>query len=129
MQQIRFDAASTAHEGKMWITGGNDDNNICLASTEIIDPNEPNMVSSSIELPDKLCSFSIVQLNNITSFLIAGAPQHYVASDKTYYFHHNTNNWTNGPNLILGRSSHTAGFIKDRITHTEHLVVVGGHLQ
>ena len=127
MQEIRYDAGSTTHEGKMWVIGGNDEASHCLLSSEIIDPLESNMISNSVDLPEALCSLSIIRLNSTTSFLIAGAPENQLTSNRTYYFNHNTNNWTKGPDLISGRWSHTAGFIKDRVTHTEHLVVVGGH--
>ena len=64
--------------------------------------------------------------NNTMSLLIAGQPEDYLQSNRTYYFHHETNTWTNGPHLTTARKLHAAGVIKDRGTLTEHVVVTGG---
>ena len=135
MEKERMGADSIILEGKMWVTGGNDKSQHRLNSTELINPHQSNKEFSNssekqlefyIDLPDAVCRFSIIKLNDTTSFLIAGWPENSLQSDKTYYFHHMTNTWTNGPPLKTSRKLHTAGVIKDRVTLTEHIVVAGG---
>ena len=142
MNRERVAAASIIFEGKMWVTGGSDKALRPIASTELIDPHELNMVSSLanisnsysakkpqifyIDLPEAISYHSIIRLNYTTSFLIAGQTETSDQTDKTYYFHHTTNTWTNGPHLTTRRRFHTAGVIKDRVTFTEHVVVAGG---
>ena len=142
MQVERLGADSIIIEGKMWVLGGNGEDHHRLASTELIDSHESKMISSSgefsrshslesppifyIDLPEALARHSIVRLNNTMSFLIAGQPEDPLQSNRTYYFHHETYTWTNGPNLTTARILHAAGVIKDRGTLTEHVVVTGG---
>ena len=144
MQKERMGAGSIIIEGKMWVLGGCGKGLFPLASTELIDSHEPKMLSSSdefskshsvnkptifyIDLPEVLARHSIVRLNNTMSLLIAGQPGDPggMQSNRTYYFHHETNTWTNGPHLTTARILHAAGVIKDRGTLTEHVVVTGG---
>ena len=143
MQMERMGAGSIIIGGKMWVVGGCGEDHRPLASTELIDSHEPKMLSSSdefskshsvkkpptfyIDLPEALDRHSITRLNSTISLLIAGRPGNPgMQSNRTYYINHETNTWTNGPNLTTARILHAAEVIKDRGTLTEHVVVTGG---
>ena len=51
----------------------------------------------------------------------------YICTKKTYYFNHETEVWTYGPDLNIGRRGHKAGLVKDHsVTGKTELYVFGG---
>ena len=97
-------------------------------STEFIKPDKNLPI---IDLPEPVHGHIILNLNETTSILIGGEVRisgKPVISDKTYFFNHLDNTWTNGASLLKGRKEHTAGVIKDLGNDREHIVVVGGLL-
>ena len=50
-------------------------------------------------------------------------------SKATYVYNGQSGKWTKGPDLLLGRRSHSAGILHDAITHDQYTVVVGGYHQ
>ena len=47
-------------------------------------------------------------------------------TSKTWYFNHETEVFTSGPNLNIGRYKHGAGHIQDSVTKEDIVLVVGG---
>ena len=119
MKKVRFDASSIIFKGKMWITGGLDEAHDSYKSTEFINLNESYDSNLSIApfLPELLSAHAFIQLNDTTTFLIAGQPENQKQqSVRTYYFHHDSYTFTDGPELNTSRKYHTAGIIKDKVT-------------
>ena len=48
-------------------------------------------------------------------------------SSSTYYFHHQTNDWIEGPKLNVARHSHGSGIVIDTVTNEKYVVVIGGY--
>ena len=80
------------------------------------------------DLPLSVYSHAIVNINESVSMLIGG----YICSGskgnsaKTYYFHHETQTWIQGPNLSNARSRPAAGVVTDQTTREKHIIVSGG---
>ena len=82
------------------------------------------------DLPVKVCSHTMISINNEVSMLIGGDVEDSMGSQhvsyKTWFYNHTNDEWTLGPELIIGRCDHTAGIITDKISHEEYVVIVGG---
>ena len=82
------------------------------------------------DLPLKLSAHSIVGFNETSSLIIGGAVRvnftYSYGSDKTWFFDHVTETFTEGPKLNVGRSQHSAGVIIDSDTNERTIVVTGG---
>ena len=77
------------------------------------------------KLPQGLGNHAMISINETSSLLIGGIDGNDIM-DSTYYFSHETEQWTEGPKLIQARNSHTAGLITDKITNEIFAIVVGG---
>ena len=130
MAEERIKASNAILQEKMWLTGGHSGHaQYITKSTEFIKPDK-NL--PKIDLPEPIYSHTITYLNDTTSILIGGCvsiSDTPVISDKTYFFNHLDNTWTNGASLLKGRREHTAGVIKDLGNDREHIVVVGGRVR
>ena len=123
MKVARSNAKSVITQGHIWITGGYDhDGNTRLSSTEYI----PKSSTNAPNLPEPVESHAIIDINETTTMLIGGYTNTNLESPNTYYFNHQSKTWKSGPCLITGRNQHTAGLIRDHVTHTQHIVVAGG---
>ena len=78
------------------------------------------------DLPYSVYYHALININKTVSMLIGG----YICNAntaKTYYFHHETKNWIQGPNLLTARHHHAAGVLTDQTTREKHIVVSGGY--
>ena len=50
-----------------------------------------------------------------------------VDSAKTWYYNHDTEAFTSGPDLMVGRRSHGSAINIDKVTKAKIAVVTGGH--
>ena len=107
---------------KMWMTGGFYEGN--LDSTILISNFVPS--ESGPNLTHGLSNHAIVSINETLSLLIGGEDKELIVMDTTYYFSHETEEWTDGPHLNQPRMAHTAGLITDKVTKETSLIVVGG---
>ena len=124
MQVNRYRAKSIITQGRLWITGGQDEYKNKLSSSEFIQTsnNSESIPMGNIELPEPISGHAVISLNSSTSMLIGGT--HNIA--KTHLYDHLSSTWTVGPELITGRHDHAAGLIMDHTTHQQHIAVVGG---
>ena len=85
-------------------------------------------VSPGPLLPLKIYQHTISSINKTHSILIGGLGGDYIdnTSNKTWFYNHTLKNWTSGPILMVGRSLHTAGIVRDKLTNEDTIVVVGG---
>ena len=85
-------------------------------------------VSPGPDLPLKTYGHTISSINKTHSILIGGLGGDYIdnTSNKTWFYNHAQKNWTSGPVLMVGRSLHTAGIVRDKLTNEDTIVVVGG---
>ena len=128
MQKPREYARIIPLENKVWITGGGDETHQAKKTTEFILAS--GISTPGPDLPIALEGHAMSKLNLSTSMIIGGyyyenSSQAY--SDKTWYFDHRTEKFSDGPNLLERRFKHTAGVVKDSVyTEEKRVVVVGG---
>ena len=119
-----YAASLVIDEKSLWITGGlNSDINYILASSEFI-----TLAGSKPgpELPIPLDLHTLVAINNTCSIVIGGRTSGNVETPTTHYFHHDGNNWIQGPDLIQARRVHAAGIVTDEVTYEKFVTVTGG---
>ena len=125
MTAKRAHAASLVINGaSLWITGGwSSDTDTTLATSEYI------TLEGSIPGPDMpipIDSHALVAINKTFSMLISGGETGSVTLPTVYYFEHEGENWSQGPDLIQARRAHAAGLVTDEITYDESVIVTGG---
>ena len=82
-------------------------------------------VSPGPLLPLKIYQHTISSINKTHSILIGGDSND-VISNKTWFYNHAQKSWTSGPILMVRRSLHTAGIVRDKQKNEDTIVVVGG---
>ena len=70
-------------------------------------------------------------LINIQSDLamIIGGELDLISSEKTFYFNHTNEKWSEGPELNHDRFNHAVGIVTDKATHEQIVIVSGGKRQ
>ena len=123
MTAKRAYAASLVINGaSLWITGGWSTDTGRLASSEYI------TLEGSIPGPDMpiyISSHALVAINKTCSLLIGGRTNG-LEFASVYYFEHEGENWSQGPDLMQLRCSHAAGLVTDETTYDEFVIVTGG---
>ena len=122
MQKPRLDAGIIPHEKGLWITGGRDE----TASGNIWKSTEFILSSGNStrgpDLPSAMSLHVMSKLNSSTSMIIGSY------SFESWYFDHNTEEFSDGPSLLEKRDRYTAGLIKDSVyTEEKRILVVGGY--
>ena len=122
MEQERLYANSIKFQDKMIVSGGRKDTDV-YGTGEFIDSQH-----TIIQLPEGLYGHAFLNINETTSIIIGGKAtvisNEY--SKKTHYYDHYKKEWTNGPELNIGRAFHTAGVLVDHDSNQQHIAVIGG---
>ena len=119
----REDAASVVlSNNKLWVTGGLDQSDNELKTTEFV--TKEGKTSKGPDLPLALFGHAIVALNRGVFILIGGRSDDWYSS--ATYFYEEKKGWRPGPNLKNGRRYHTAGVLTDRVSTKQYIVAVGG---
>ena len=119
MQKPRFYAGIIPHEKGLWITGGRDETGTETNTTEFILSSGNS--TRGPDLPYALADHVMSKLNSSTSMIIGSY------SFESWYFDHNTEEFSDGPILLEKRDRYTAGLIKDSVyTKEKRILVVGG---
>ena len=109
MQKPRMYAGIISHEDKMWITGGEDEIGTELKTTDFILASGNS--TPGPDLPIALEKHAMAKVDLSISMIIGGySYENDLTYDKTWYFEHYTEKFTDGPRLLEERSDHTAGF-------------------
>ena len=51
---------------------------------------------------------------------------HYGGICYPFFYHHNEDEWVNGPTLMKARREHAAGIVDDEVTNEQFVAVTGG---
>ena len=95
-------------------------------SSEFILPNGESEAGPN--LPIGLINHAMVNINETISLLIGGqSGSDGVVSNKTWYFNHISQEFSEGPDLNIGRYGHSANVILDSVSKEKIVVVTGGH--
>ena len=124
MTKRNLAASIVLEDEKIWILGGSSSkySDSTLSSSEYIFSDGRN--EDGPPMPIALQVHAMVKINETTSFLVGGIHNlDYFYSKRTWYYN---GNWIEGPDLELGRYSHSLGIIRDSVTLHEHVVASGG---
>ena len=117
-------AASSQQEDHLWISGGRDGDDY-LSSTEKV--HSDGRAIPGPEMPLPLASHAMVKINETVTLIIGGESTGISFSKRTFYYNHKTSEWSDGPELKVGRRYLAAGIVTDDVTKEEFVVVCGGH--
>ena len=113
-------SAVSAHLGDaFWVTGGKDDFDIPLISTEIRNPD--GSWSRFVDLPKKMSDYCMVTVNSTHVFLAGGINGATIY--KTTYLYSMQSGWKVMEDMIDGRFAHTCSLLGD---DEDTIVLVGG---
>lgn len=126
MSAKRVNAASLViNKTSLWISGGFNFESGYLDTSEFItlEGSRPGP-----NLPISVASLTLVAINDTCSMLIGGETPGGVDSNSTFYFQHEGQIWTQGPDLIKARQDHAAGIVTDEETLEKFVVATGGEV-
>ena len=118
MKKKRSKAAAVMHNDKLHVFGGVGDSSI-LQTTETI--NVDGEVSYGPDLPTGVWKHAIIAINDTVSLLSGGS-----YSAKTWYYNHDTEAFTSGPDLLEERWDHGSAINVDKFTKSKIAVITGG---
>ena len=83
-------------------------------------------VSYGPDLPTGVRSHAMTKLNGTVSLLSGGHTDTNSYSAQTWYYNHDTETFTSGPDLLEGRRHHGSAVNVDKVTKSKIAVVTGG---
>ena len=120
MNEKRGYAAGIMYKNKFHVFGGHDGS----SSSEIISID--GAVEYGPQLPTSVWQHAITSINSTVSILIGGYTSATVESPLTWYFNHESNIFSTGPSLLVGRRDHDSATCVDKVTKTKIPIVTGG---
>ena len=123
MKEQRGYAAGVVYNKKLHVFGGTDGSSISQTS-EII--NVDGEVSDGPDLPAGVFRHAMTTINDTVSLLSANANYYSAYSAKTWYYNHDTEVFTSGPDLLEGRRRHGSATNVDKVTKAKIAVITGG---
>ena len=130
MKETRIQAAGVMNNKKLHVFGGRNDQweYIYLKTSETI--NVDGGVGVGPDLPRGIHAHAMTAINGTVSFLSGGQLDKWTNanyySDKTWYYNHESESFTSGPNLLEARQYHRSATIIDKVTKVKITVVSGG---
>jgi hypothetical protein len=123
MKEKRGHAAAVTHNDKLHVFGGISGSSL-LQTTETI--NVDGEVSYGTHLPTGVYRHAMTKINDTVSLLSGGVTFADDYSAKTWYYNHDTEAFTSGPDLMEGRIWHGSAINVDKVTKAKIVVVTGG---
>ena len=126
MNEKKYRAAAVIHNDKLHVFGGAYYSGgwIKLQTTETI--NVDGEVSYGPDLPTAVQQHAMTKINGTVSLLSGGITDTNSFSAKTYYYNHDTETFTSGPDLMEGRRLHGSALNVDKVTRAKIPVITGG---
>jgi hypothetical protein len=119
----RYLADGVMYNKRLHVFGGWVDSSISQTSETI---NVDGEVSYGPDLPTAVYIHSMTVINDTVSLLSGGNTKADSSSAKTWYYNHDTEVFTSGPDLLEGRTSHGSATNVDRVTKAKIVVIAGG---
>ena len=127
LKEKRHEADAVIYNKKLHVFGGRSGYSR-FKTSEII--NVDGGVSDGPELPTEVSGHAITSINDTVSILSGGTLGNYSASNyfstQTWYYNHESQSFTSGPNLLVGREAHGSATNVDKVTKAKVAVVAGG---
>ena len=123
MKEKRYYAAGVLSNNKLHVFGGLSATYLQTSETINID----GEVSYGPDLPTDVQAHAMTKVNDTVSLLSGGSTNAFTYSAQTWYYNHDTETFTSGPDLLEERRYHGSAIIVDKVTKAEIVVVTGGH--
>ena len=123
MKEKRGFAAAVMHNDRLHVFGGYSGSS-SLQTTETI--NVDGEVSYGPDLPTGVRVHAMTKINGTVSLLSGGSTDTDSYSAKTWYYNHDTEAFTSGPDLLEGRRFHGSATNVDKVTKAKNVVIAGG---
>merc|ERR1719350_946850 len=124
MKEKRQYAGAVMHNDRLHVFGGYSGSSISQ-TTETI--NVDGEVSYGPDLPTGVRGHAMTKINDTFSLLSGGSTDTDSTSAKTWYYNHDTETFTSGPDLMEGRRFHGSALNVDKVTRAKIVVVTGGY--
>ena len=121
MKEKREYAAAIIHNDKLHVFGGYPGG---LQTSETISVD--GEVSYGPDLPTGVYRHAMTKINDTVSLLSGGVTNANEYSAQTWYYNHETEAFTSGPDLLKGRYRHGSAMNVDKVTRAKIVVVTGG---
>ena len=128
LKEGKKSATAVVYNRKLHVFGGRGGYSK-FKTSEII--NVDGGVSYGPELPRIVSEHAMTSINDTVSIISGGSLGNYQAVDyftnQTWYYNHETESFTPGPNLLEGRELHGSATNVDKVTKAKVAVVAGGY--
>jgi hypothetical protein len=124
MKEKRQHFAGVIHKNKFHVFGGWDDG-VVSKTTELISID--GGVEYGPDLPDAVRMHAITSINSTVSLLSGGRTGGSLYSWYSWYFNHDTNVFSSGPSLLIGRRYPGSATVVDKVTKAKIPMVTGGY--
>ena len=121
MKKKRGWAAAVVYNTKLHVFGGNPGK----STSEKV--NLDGGVSDGPDLPTAVWFHAMTTINDTVSILTGGATSSHSYSPNTWYYNHETEVFTAGPDLLEGRRDHGSATNVDKVTKVKTPIVTGGY--
>ena len=127
MKEKRGYAAGVMHNDKLHVFGGYSGSTVQfgLQTSETI--NVDGKVSNGPDLPTGVWRHAMIKINDTVSLLSGGETNVEYYSAQTWYYNHDTEAFTSGPDLLKGRWDHGSAINVDKVTKAKIAVITGGY--
>ena len=127
MKQKRAFAAGVTFNKKLHVFGGYNSDSSMLKTSEIINVN--GEVSDGPDLPTAVWLHAMTSINDTVSLLsgIWDIGSTTAVSARTWFYNHDTESFTSGPDLLEARYSHGSATNVDKVTKAQIAVITGGY--
>ena len=125
MKENRQYAAAVMYNKKLHVFGGWD-NSFRTKTSETI--NVDGDVSDGPDLPTGVLRHAMTKISDKVSLLSGGDTYENSNSAQTWYYNHDTEAFTSGPDLLQGRTYHGSAVNVDKVTKEIIAVVTGGQM-
>ena len=124
MKDKRRWAAGVMHNDKLHVFGGYSGSSTLQTSETI---NVDGEVNYGPDLPTAVSYHAVTKINDTVSILSGGNTNGNFDTVQTWYYNHDTEAFTSGPDLLDGRRSHGSAINVDKVTKAKIVVVTGGY--
>ena len=125
MKEKRGLTVGVIYNRKFHVFGGLGQSHTKLHTSETI--NVDGEVSDGPNLPTAVMQHAMSSINDTVSLLSGGSTNANFYSSKTWYYNHDTEVFTSGPDLMEERRLHGSATIVDKVTKAKIAVVTGGY--
>ena len=128
MKEKRYaiQAAGVVYNKKLHVFGGISSGSSALLTSETI--NIDGVVSDGPDMPTGVWKHAMTTLDDTVSIFSGGwNPIANTYSARAWYYNHDTEAFTSGPDLLVGRSNHGSATNVDKVTKLKIAVVTGGY--